>query len=85
MDKKTGLRHHLEAHFRKEVPQNALLYHEDRRCVMPDVTHMITRCVESDIRKAAKKILNEKPLYKVALQQLEDNCNRRALKNPDSS
>ena len=82
VDKNTGLRHDLEAPFRKEVPQNSLVYLEDIRCVMPDVTHMITRCVESDLRKAAQKIVNEKPLYKVALQQLEDNCTRRALKKP---
>ena len=47
---------------------------------MLDVTHMITRCEESDLRKAAQKIVNEKPLYKVALQQLKDNCTRRAMK-----
>ena len=49
---------------------------------MPDVTHMITRCEESDLRKAAQKLVNEKPLYKVALQQLEDNCTQRAMKKP---
>ena len=82
VDKNTGLRHDLEAPFRKEVPQNSLVYLEDIRCVMLDVTHMITRCVESDLRKAAHKIVNEKPLYKVALQQLEDNCTRREMKKP---
>ena len=55
VDKNTGLRHDLEAPFRKEVPQNSLVYLKDIRCVMPDVTHMITRCVESDLRKAAQK------------------------------
>ena len=82
VDKNTGLRHDLEAPFRKEVPQNSLVYLKDIRCVMPDVTHMITRCVESDLRKATQKIVNEKPLYKVALQKLEDNCTRRAMKKP---
>ena len=82
VDKNTGLRHDLEAPFRKVVPQNSLVYLKDIRCVMPDVTHMITMCVESDLRKAAQKIVNEKPLYKVALQKLEDNCTRRAMKKP---
>ena len=82
MDKNTGLRHNLEAPFRNKVPQNSLVYLEDIRFVMSDVTHKITRCVESDLRKAAQKIVNEKSLYKVALQQLEDNCTRRAMKNP---
>ena len=74
VDDNTGLRHNLKAPFRKEIPQNSLVYLEDIRCVMPDVTHMITRCVESNLRKAAQKILNEKPVYKVSLQQLEENC-----------
>ena len=82
MDKNTGLRHDLESPFRKEVPQNSLVYLGDIRCVMPDVTHMITSCVECDLRKAAQKIVNEKPPYKLALQQLEDNCTRRAMKKP---
>ena len=47
-----------------------------------NATHMITRCVESDLRKAAQKIVNEKPVYKVSLQRLEENCTRRALKKP---
>ena len=74
MDKNTGLRHNLEAPFRTKVPQNSLVYLEDKRCVMPDVMHMITRCIKSDLCKAAQKIVSEKPPYKVALQQLEDNC-----------
>ena len=41
-----------------------------------------TRGVESDLRKAAQKIVNKKPVYKVPLQQLEENCTRRALKKP---
>ena len=83
VDDYTGMRHNLkEIPFRKEIPQNSLVYLEDIRCVMPDVTHMITRCVESDLRKAAQKVVNEKPVYKVPLQQLEENCTRRPLKKP---
>ena len=82
VDDYTGMRHNLKAPFRKEIPQNSLVYLADIRCVLPDVTHMITRCVESDLRKAAQKMENEKPVYKVPLQQLEENCTRRALKKP---
>ena len=82
VDDYTGMRHNLKAPFREEIPQSSLVYLEDIRCVMPDVTHMITRCVESDPRKAAQKIVNEKPVYKVSLQRLEENCTRRALKKP---
>ena len=82
VDDYTGMRHNLKAPFREEIPQSSLVYLEDIRCVMPDVTHMITRCVESDLRKAAQKIVNEKPVYKVSLQRLEENCTRRALKKP---
>ena len=85
VDDYTGMRHNLKAPSRKEIPQNSLVYLEDIRCVMPDVTHLITRCVESDLRNAAQKIVNEKPVYKVPLQQLEENCTRRALKKPKLS
>ena len=37
------------------------------------------RCYAHD-HKAAQKIVNEKPIYKVALQQLEEICTRRAMK-----
>ena len=80
VDDYTGMRHNLKAPFREENPQSSLVYLEDIRCVMPDVTHMITRCVESDLRKAAQKIVNEKPVYKVSLQRLEENCTQRVLK-----
>ena len=82
VDDYTGMRHNLKAPFRKETTQNSLVYLEDIRCVMPDVTHMITRCEESDLRKAAQKIVNKKPVYKVPLQQLEKNCTRKALRKP---
>ena len=34
----------------------------------------------SDLRKAAQKLVNEKPVYRVSLQRLEENYTRRALK-----
>ena len=55
VDDYTGMRHNLKAPFRKEIPQNSRVYLEDIRCVIPDVTPMITRCVESDLRKAPTK------------------------------
>ena len=82
VDNYTGMRHNLNAPFRKEIPQNSLVYLEDIRCVMPNVTHMITRRVESDLRRAAQKIVYKKPVYKVAPLRLEENSTRRALKKP---
>ena len=82
VDDNTGMRHNLKAPFRREVPQNSLLYLEDIRCVMPDVTNLITRCVESDLHKAAQKTVDKKSVYKVPLQRLEENCTRRVLKKP---
>ena len=68
VDDYSGMHHNLKAPFREEIPQSSLVYLEDIRCVMPDVTHMITSCVESNLRKAAQKIVNEKPVYKVSLE-----------------
>ena len=82
VDDYTGMCHNLKAPFRNEIPQNSLVYLEDIRCVMPDVTNMITRCVESDLRKGAQKIVDKKSMYKVPLQHLEENCTRRILKKP---
>ena len=52
----TGKRTELNVPFRKKLPRTSLVSIEIIRCVCPDATHMITRCVETDLRKMAKKI-----------------------------
>lgn len=62
----SGLRRDVEVPFVRDIPKESLVYFDDVRSIFPDVTHMITRCVESDIRKAAQKICKDKyPFEKV--------------------
>ena len=51
MDGYTGMRHKLKAPFRKEIQQNLHVYLEDKRCVMSDVTQMITSCGKKYLRR----------------------------------
>ena len=46
----------LHVPFRKELAKTSLVSIEDISCICPDATHMITRCVETDLRKMAQKI-----------------------------
>ena len=55
----TGKRPELNVPFRKKLPKTSLVSIEDIRCVCPDTTHMITRCVETDLRKMAQKITDD--------------------------
>ena len=48
----------LNVPFRKELPKTSLVCIEDIRCVCPDANHMITRCLETGLRKTAQKITN---------------------------
>ena len=83
VDPETGFRHKVNVPFRREIPPQSLVHLEDIRCVVPDVTHMITRCVESDLKKVAQKIVREKyPYHKKSIETLEENCTRRELKKP---
>ena len=47
----TGLRTDLKILFREELPKTSLVYFQDVRCICPDPTHMITRCVENDLKR----------------------------------
>ena len=45
--------------FRKKLPKTSLVSIEDIQRVCPDATNMITRCVETDLRKMAQKITDD--------------------------
>ena len=82
-DPATGFRYKVNVPFRREIPPQSLVHLDDIRCVVPDVTHMITRCVESDLKKVAQKIVREKyPYHKKTIETLEENCTRREIKKP---
>ena len=60
-DSTTGRRMDAKVPFRDMVPSTALVYAKDIRCVCPDPTHMLTRCVEKDIKRMAQNVIDEKP------------------------
>ena len=69
--------------FRKSVPQTALAYVEDIRCICPDPVHMVTRCAENDIRRIAQRILDETtPHDAEPLRRFEENLTAREAKKP---
>ena len=79
----TGLRTDLKIPFRDELPKSSLVYFQDMRCICPDPTHMITRCVENDLRRVAQKIITDKyPDYGPSLKAFEENLTRRDAKRP---
>ena len=79
----TGLRTDLKIPFREELPKTSLVYFQDVRCICPDPTHMITRCVENDLKRVAQKIITDKyPDYGPSLKAFEENLTRRDAKRP---
>ena len=69
--------------FEKKLPKTSLVRIEDIRCVCPDATHMITRCVETDLRKMAQKLIDDMhPHEMFALQRFEENLTKRWAKEP---
>ena len=82
-DVSTGLRTDVSVPFRSEVPTTALVYCEDIRCICPDATHMITRCVENDLRRVALRVIRIKsPHESGPLRAFEDNLTARDAKSP---
>lgn len=64
----SGLRGAVKVPFITETPRECLVYLEDIRCVIPDVQHMTTRCVEGDLKKMAQKLCRDKkPFSKVRI------------------
>ena len=82
-DIETGKRMQLEVPFRQDVPQSALVYMEDVRSVSPDATHMITRCVERDLKRMAQKIVDDNhPNEDHPIRNFENNLTKREAKKP---
>ena len=72
--------------FRQSIPQSALVYVEDIRCVCPDPVHMATRCVENDIRRIAQRIIDEThPYEEEPIRRFEANLTAREAKRPSFS
>ena len=80
---KSGYRSQVPVPFRTDLPATSLVSYDDIRCVCPDVTHMITRCVENDLKKIAQKLVDDKhPKEKESLARLEENLTKRDVKKP---
>ena len=83
VDPESGYRSKVPVLFRTDLAATSLVSHDDIRCVCPDVTHMITRCVEDDLKKIAQKLVDDKqPKEKVPLARFEDNLTNRDVKKP---
>jgi hypothetical protein len=77
----TNLRTDVEFQFHDEIPATSLVYLKDVRCVCPDGSHMLTRIVESDLRKVAQKIQDERhPFSAEPTRRLEENLTERDVK-----
>ena len=82
-DKITGRRTDVKIPFRTNIPETSLVFLNDVRCICPDATHMLTRCVESDLRKMAQKIINDKSPFEMEfLHRFEQNLSSRDAKRP---
>ena len=60
-DLQTKQRMKLSTPFITQIPKQTLIYIPDIRCVCPDPTHAIIRCVEGDLRKLCDLIIAGKP------------------------
>ena len=70
--------------FIEGCPHTSLVSFKDIRCVVPDVSHMIPRCVESDLRKVVDKIIDESEGKYASrpLLRLQANLSSREAKKP---
>ena len=83
VDPESGNRSKVTVPFRTDLPATSLVNYDDIRCVCPDVTHMITRSVENDLKKIAQKLVDDNhPKEKESLAQLEENLTKRDVKKP---
>ena len=82
-DPVTGRRLAVDIPFRKEIPKSSLVSMDDIRNVCPDVVHMITRCVEQDLKRMGQRIVDDKyPHESESLRKLEINLTEREAKKP---
>ena len=79
----TGRRTDAVVPFRDSVPTTSLVYARDVRCVCPDPTHMVTRCVENDVKKVTQILIIAKyPNDAEPVRRLEENLTAREAKKP---
>jgi hypothetical protein len=79
----TGTRLGLPIPFRTDVPTESLVFLHHVAQICPDVTHMMIRLVEFDLKRMAMLLLKVKhPNYEVSLKALEDNLTQRQIKAP---
>ena len=83
VDPESGYRSKVTVPFLTDLPATSLVSYDDIRCVCPDLTHMITRCVENNLKKIARKLVDDKhPKERESLAQLEENLTKRDVKKP---
>ena len=79
----TGRRTDVDVPFSEGIPMTSLVSMDDVRCICPDVTHMITRCVERDLKRMAQKIVDDKHPYEAEpIRAFEENLTAREAKKP---
>ena len=83
---KSGHRGDVRLPFRTTIPHESLTFLPDIRCVCPDGTHAITRCVEGDIRKFMElKILqseDDSATVDFIRENFQRNLTERGWKEP---
>ena len=83
---KSGHRGDVRLPFRTTIPHESLTFLPDIRCVCPDGTHAITRCVEGDIRKFMElKILqseDDSATVDYIRENFQRNLTERGWKEP---
>lgn len=82
---KTKRRLDIELPFRNDLPVQSLAFAEDMRCVCPDATHALIRCVEGDLKKMVDKIISrkkDKSVFSPLIERLEQNMTDREVKLP---
>ena len=83
VDPKSGYRSKVPVPFRTGLPATSLVSYDDIQCVCLDVAHMITRCVENDLKKNAQKLVDDKHLKEnESLARLQENLTKRDVKKP---
>jgi hypothetical protein len=83
VDEITGERIPAKVPFRKENPPQSLIFLKHVAQVCPDITHMMIRLVEFDLKKMAQLVLNTlHPYTDLPIQALESNLTDRQIKAP---
>jgi hypothetical protein len=83
VDGNSGRRHDVIVPFRKEIPPQSLVHLSDIRQICPDITHMMIRLVEFDMKKMAQLLLLVlHPYVDFPLRALEQNLTDRQIKSP---